>query len=138
MKNADGEIVELRCTYDPATRGGDSPDGRRVKATLHWVSAEHAVRAVVRLYDRLFSVEDPERVTEGKTFLDRLNPHSLETLRDCPVEPSLATAEPGARVQFERLGYFTVDPDSRPGALVFNRTVSLRDKWKKITQEGNQ
>jgi glutaminyl-tRNA synthetase len=138
VKNADGEIVELRCTYDPATRGGDSPDGRRVKATLHWVSAEHAVRAVVRLYDRLFSVEDPERVTEGKTFLDRLNPHSLETLRDCPVEPSLATSEPGARVQFERLGYFTVDPDSRPGALVFNRTVSLRDKWKKITQEGNQ
>jgi glutaminyl-tRNA synthetase len=138
VKNADGEIVELRCTYDPATRGGDSPDGRRVKATLHWVSAEHAVRAVVRLYDRLFSVEDPERATEGKTFLDQLNPHSLETLRDCPVEPSLATAEPGARVQFERLGYFTVDPDSRPGALVFNRTVSLRDKWKKMTQEGNQ
>jgi glutaminyl-tRNA synthetase len=138
VKDAQGGIVELRCTYDPATRGGDSPDGRRVKATLHWVSAEHAVRAVVRLYDRLFSVEDPERVTEGKTFLDHVNPESLETLRDCPVEPGLGTAEPGTRVQFERLGYFAVDSGSRPGALVFNRTVSLRDKWKKIAQEGNQ
>jgi glutaminyl-tRNA synthetase len=109
-----------------------------VKATLHWVSAEHAVRAVVRLYDRLFSVEDPERAAEGKTFVDYLNPDSLETLCDCPVEPSLSTAQPGARIQFERLGYFVVDSDSRPGALVFNRTVSLRDKWKRITQEGNQ
>jgi glutaminyl-tRNA synthetase len=131
VKDAQGEIVELRCTYDPATRGGDSPDGRRVKATLHWVSAEHAVRAVVRLYDRLFFVEDPERAPEGKTFLDVLNPLSLETLRDCPVEPSLGTAEPGARVQFERLGYFAVDRDSAPGALVFNRTVKLRDSWEK-------
>ncbi|HEY3043920.1 MAG TPA: glutamine--tRNA ligase/YqeY domain fusion protein [Vicinamibacterales bacterium] len=136
VKDARGEIVELRCTYDPSTRGGDSPDGRRVKATLHWVSAEHAGRAVVRLYDRLFSVEDPERVTEGKTFLDYVNPHSLETLRDCPVEPSLGRAEPGTRVQFERLGYFAVDPDSRPGALVFNRTVSLRDSWDKIAKRG--
>ena len=135
VKDAQGEIVELRCTYDPATRGGDSPDGRRVKATLHWVSAEHAVRAVVRLYDRLFSVEDPERVPEGKTLLDQLNPHSLETLRDCPVEPSLGAAQPGARVQFERLGYFVVDPDSEAGALVFNRTVSLRDSWAKIAQK---
>jgi glutaminyl-tRNA synthetase len=131
VKDAQGEIVELRCTYDPATRGGDSPDGRRVKATLHWVSAEHALRAVVRLYDRLFSVEDPERVPEGKTFLDHLNPHSLETLRECPVEPSLGGAQPGTRVQFERLGYFAVDPDSRAGALVFNRTVKLRDSWEK-------
>ena len=138
VKDANGQIVELRCTYDPATRGGDSPDGRRVKATLHWVPAEHAVRAVVRLYDRLFSVEDPERVTEGKTFLDHVNPDSLETLRDCPVEPSLGAVEPGARVQFERLGYFCVDPDSRPGALVFNRTVSLRDTWAKIAQKGKQ
>jgi glutaminyl-tRNA synthetase len=136
VKDARGEVVELRCTYDPATRGGDSPDGRRVKATLHWVSAEHAVRAVVRLYDRLFSVEDPERVTEGKTFLDYVNPHSLETLSDCPVEPSLGRAEPGTRVQFERLGYFAVDPDSRSGALVFNRTVSLRDSWDKIAKRG--
>jgi len=138
VKDANGETVELRCTYDPATRGGDSPDGRRVKATLHWVSAEHAVRAVVRLYDRLFSVEDPERVPEGKTFLDVLNPHSLETLRDCPVEPSLATAEPGARVQFERLGYFAVDASSQAGALVFNRTVSLRDSWEKLRNRGSQ
>jgi glutaminyl-tRNA synthetase len=138
VKDAQGEIVELRCTYDPATRGGDSPDGRRVKATLHWVSAEHALGAEVRLYDRLFSVEDPERVTEGRTFLDHLNPHSLETLRGCPVEPSLGAAEPGARVQFERLGYFAVDPDSRPGALVFNRTVSLRDSWAKIAKKGSR
>jgi len=138
VKDANGETVELRCTYDPATRGGDSPDGRRVKATLHWVSAEHAVRAVVRLYDRLFSVEDPERVPEGKTFLDVLNPHSLETLRDCPVEPSLAAAEPGARVQFERLGYFAVDASSQAGALVFNRTVSLRDSWEKLRNRGSQ
>ena len=137
-KDALGEIVELRCTYDPATRGGDSPDGRRVKATLHWVSAEQAVRAVVRLYDRLFSVEDPERGADGQTFLDHLNPHSFETLRDCPVEPSLGTAEPGTRVQFERLGYFVVDRDSRAGALVFNRTVSLRDSWAKIAQKGRQ
>jgi glutaminyl-tRNA synthetase len=135
VKDASGAITELRCTYDPATRGGDSPDGRRVKATLHWVSAEHAVRATVRLYDRLFTVEDPEGVEEGKTFLDHLNPGSLEVLTNCPVEPSLATAEPGMRVQFERLGYFAVDPDSSPGALVFNRTVSLRDAWARIAQK---
>ena len=138
VKDAQGEIVELRCTYDPATRGGDSPDGRRVKATLHWVSAEHASRAVVRLYDRLFSVEDPDRTAEGQTFLDHLNPSSLETLSECPVEPSLSAAEPGTRVQFERLGYFVVDQDSRPGALVFNRTVSLRDTWAKIAQRAGQ
>jgi glutaminyl-tRNA synthetase len=132
VKDDRGRIVELRCTYDPATRGGDAPDGRRVKATLHWVSAAHAIRAEVRLYDRLFSVEDPENVPEGKTFLDCLNQGSLDVLRDCPVEPSLASATEGARVQFERLGYFCVDPDSRPGALVFNRTVSLRDAWARI------
>jgi glutaminyl-tRNA synthetase len=136
VKDAQGEVVELRCTYDPATRGGDSPDGRRVKATLHWVSAQHAIPAVVRLYDRLFSVEDPERPEEGKTFLDYLNPSSLETLSGCPVEPSLAGAAPGTRVQFERLGYFAVDRDSQPGALVLNRTVSLRDSWAKIAQKG--
>jgi len=135
IKNDRGEIVELRCTYDPATRGGDSPDGRKVKATLHWVSAAHAVPAEVRLYDRLFSVDDPENVPEGKTFLDFLNPHSLEVLRDALVEPSLASATAGHRVQFERLGYFSVDPDSRPGALVFNRTVSLRDTWARIAQK---
>src|SRR5439155_2055311 len=135
IKNERGEIVEVRCTYDPATRGGDSPDGRKVKATLHWVSAAHAIRAEVRLYDRLFSVEDPETAPEGKTFLDHLNPRSLETLREALAEPSLAAATPGLRVQFERLGYFCVDPDSRPGALVFNRTVSLRDTWARIAQK---
>jgi len=134
VKDAQGEIVELRCTYDPATRGGDSPDGRRVKATLHWVSAAHAIGAEVRLYDRLFSVKNPEQAPEGKTFLDNLNPESLEVLSDCRAEPGLATAQAAARFQFERIGYFCVDPDSRPGALVFNRTVSLRDTWAKIEQ----
>jgi len=134
IKNAAGEVVELRCTYDPATRGGESPDGRRPKATLHWVSAAHAVPVEVRLYDRLFSVEDPERTAEGKTFLDYLNPKSLEILSGCLAEPSVATAVAPARFQFERLGYFCVDPDSKPGALVFNRTVSLRDAWAKIQQ----
>ena len=124
VKDASGEITELRCTYDPATRGGDAPDGRRVKATLHWVSAEHAVPVEVRLYDRLFSVEDPESAPEGRTFLDYLNPNSLEVLGGAKAEPSLAGATVGTRVQFERLGYFCVDSDSRPGALVFNRTVS--------------
>jgi len=137
VKDANGQVVELHCTYDPATRGGDSPDGRRVKATLHWVSVAHAARAEVRLYDRLFSVEDPERVPEGKTFLDNLNPSSLEVLRECPVEPSLRTATAGTRLQFERIGYFAVDPDTRPGALVFNRTVSLRDTWARIAQKGD-
>jgi glutaminyl-tRNA synthetase len=120
-----GEVVELRCTYDPATRGGDAPDGRKVKATLHWVSARHALRAEVRLYDRLFTVENPG---DGDVdFRTQLNPQSLETLTDCQVEPSLASAAPGSVFQFERLGYFSVDPDSRPTALVFNRTVSLKD-----------
>ena len=135
VKDERGTVQELRCTYDPATRGGDAPDGRRVKATLHWVSAAHAVSAEVRLYDRLFSVEDPENAREGKTFLDYLNPHSLETLTACQVEPSLASARPGDRVQFERLGYFCADSDSKPGALVFNRTVSLRDTWARIEQK---
>jgi glutaminyl-tRNA synthetase len=136
VKDDLGAIVEVRCTYDPATRGGDSPDGRRVKATMHWVSAAHAVPVEVRLYDRLFSVEDPENGKDGKTFLDYLNPGSLEVLTDAKAEPSLAAAEPGLRVQFERLGYFCVDTDSRPGALVFNRTVSLRDTWARIERNG--
>jgi glutaminyl-tRNA synthetase len=136
VKDDRGEIVELRCTYDPATRGGDSPDGRRVKATLHWVSAAHAIPVEVRLYDRLFKVEDPENVPEGETFLDKLNPNSLEVLRECLAEPSLAASAVGTRVQFERIGYFCVDPDSTAGALVFNRTVPLRDTWAKITQRG--
>ncbi len=132
VKDANGEIVELRCTYDPATRGGDSPDGRKVKATMHWVSAAHATPAEVRLYDRLFSVEDPEADEDGKTFVDHLNPASLEVLQGCQVEPSIVSASAGARFQFERLGYFNVDADSRAGALVFNRIVSLRDTWARI------
>jgi len=138
IKDHRGEIVELRCVYDPATRGGDAPDGRRVKATLHWVSAAHAIPAEVRLYDRLFSVEDPDGVASGKTFLDNLNPSSLEILAGAKLEPGLASATPGLRVQFERLGYFCVDPDSRPGALVFNRTVSLRDTWARISEKASQ
>jgi len=136
VKNAAGDIVELRCTYDPATRGGDSPDGRKVKATMHWVSAAHACTAEVRLYDRLFSVEDPDREETGTTFLDYLNPGSLEVLTGCQIEPSLAAAKPGFRFQFERLGYFSVDPDARSGAPVFNRIVSLRDTWARIAQKG--
>ncbi len=132
LKDARGDIVELKCTYDPATRGGDSPDGRRVKATLHWVSAPHAVPLEVRLYDRLFAVEDPENVPEGQTFLENLNPNSLEILTGARGEPSIAALGPGARVQFERLGYFCADSESRETALVFNRTVSLRDAWAKI------
>ena len=135
IKDDRGEVVELRATYDPATRGGDAPDGRRVKATLHWVSADHALPIEVRLYDRLFSVEDPEQVGEGQTFLDHINPASLEVLGGCLAEPSLATAVAPARFQFERIGYFCVDPDSKPGQLVVNRTVSLRDTWAKIEQQ---
>jgi glutaminyl-tRNA synthetase len=138
VKDEQGEIVELRCTYDPATRGGDAPDGRRVKATLHWVSAPHAHPVEVRLYDRLFSVEDPESVQEGLTFLDFINPASLEVLVGCQAEASLAAAAASARFQFERIGYFCADLDSRPGALVFNRTVSLRDAWAKIEQKQRQ
>jgi len=135
VKDDRGEIVELHCTYDPATRGGDAPDGRKVKSTMHWVPAAESVPVEVRLYDRLFSVEDPENAPEGKTFLDYLNPQSLDVLSGARAEPGLASATPGTRVQFERLGYFCVDTDSRPGALVFNRTVSLRDAWAKIAQK---
>ncbi len=139
IKNAAGEIVELRGTYDPATRGGDAPDGRKVKATLHWVSAAHAVDADIRLYDRLFTAEDPEGAAarDGADFTALLNPQSLEVLQGCKVEPSLARATSGARFQFERQGYFAVDPDSAPGGLVFNRTVSLKDSWAKSGQQPN-
>ena len=130
VKDASGQVVELRCTYDPATRGGDAPDGRKVKATLHWVSARHAIDAEVRLYDRLFTSETPG--TGDTDFLTQLNPASLEILTDCKVEPSLEDAAAGERFQFERLGYFCVDPDRRPGAPVFNRTVTLKDTWAKI------
>jgi glutaminyl-tRNA synthetase len=124
--------VELRCTYDPATRGGDAPDGRKVKATIHWVSADHAVPAEVRLYDRLFLKEDPDDVDEGQDFLANLNPDSLEVLTGCRVEPSLGTAAAGSIYQFERQGYFCVDPESARGRLVFNRAVSLKDEWARI------
>ena len=132
-KSPSGEIVELRCSYDPATRGGDARDGRKVKATLHWVSEAHALDAEVRLYDRLFTTEMPG--AEGDYRSD-LNRHSLEVLRGCKLEPGVGTARAGERFQFERLGYFCVDPDSQPGALVFNRTVALKDVWAKIQQRG--
>lgn len=131
IKDESGNIVELHCTYDPETRGGDAPDGRKVKATLHWVSAKHAVRAEARLYDHLFAKPDPEEEEEGKTWLDNLNPNSLN-VTDCFVEPSVVGSQAGARYQFERLGYFCVDKDSTPDKLVFNRTVTLRDTWAKI------
>jgi glutaminyl-tRNA synthetase len=127
-----GEVVELHCTYDPATRGGDAPDGRKVKATLHWVSAAHAHPAEVRLYDSLFTCPDPNDVPEGQDFTANINPNSLEVLPACWVEPGLADAPVGSRYQFERLGYFCLDPDSTPGHPVFNRTVPLRDTWAKI------
>jgi len=127
-----GEVVELHCTYDPATRGGNTPDGRKVKGTIHWLSAPHAVEAEARLYDHLFTKENPEEAAGGGDFKDNLNPHSLETVR-CYVEPSLAAAAPGSRCQFERLGYFCLDAvASSPAHLVFNRTVTLRDTWAKI------
>ncbi len=126
-----GEVVELHCTYDPATKGGWSPDGRKVKGTLHWVSADHALEAEVRLYDRLFSIANPGGDKETD-FKEHLNPNSLETLTNCRVEPGLENAEAGSRIQFERQGYFCVDPDSSGKKLVFNRTVSLRDSWAKI------
>ncbi|HEY3416799.1 MAG TPA: glutamine--tRNA ligase, partial [Armatimonadota bacterium] len=129
VKDEHGEIVELHCTYDPATRGGDAPDGRKVKATLHWVSAKHAVPAEVRLYDNLFSKPDPEEA--GEDFLSNINPDSLETLTS-RIEPSITGAKPGDRYQFERMGYFCVDLDTTPERLVFNRTVTLRDTWAKI------
>jgi glutaminyl-tRNA synthetase len=132
IKDGQGNVVELRCTYDPATRGGDAPDGRKVKATIHWVSAAHAVPAEVRLYDRLFLKENPEEVEEDQDFLANLNRNSLEVLSGCRVEPSLVGAQVGSIYQFERQGYFCVDPDSAGSKLVFNRAVSLRDEWAKI------
>jgi glutaminyl-tRNA synthetase len=138
VKDANGEVVELRCTYDPETRGGDAPDGRKVKATLHWVSASHAIRAEVRLYDQLFSLENPADAPEGADWKDMLNPNSEEVLEDCRVEPSLADVAPGTRLQFERLGYFCVDPDSAAGCPVFNRTVTLKDAWARIQKSGGR
>lgn len=129
ITDENGAIVELRCTYDPQTRCGQAPDGRRVRGTIHWVSAQHAAEAEVRLYDHLFTSERPD---DDDDFMTTLNPRSLEVVSNAKIEPSLADASPGHRFQFERLGYFAVDPDSKPGAIVFNRTVTLRDSWKKV------
>jgi glutaminyl-tRNA synthetase len=135
IKDAEGNIVELRCSYDPASKGGNSPDGRKVKGTIHWVSAQHAVDAEVRLFDRLFSKENPEEVEEGQTFLDNINPDSLQVLQNCKLEPELAKAKVMDKMQFERLGYFCVDKDSTPEHLVFNRSCTLKDSWSKESKK---
>jgi glutaminyl-tRNA synthetase len=156
VKDNTGKAVELHCTYDSATKGGDAPDGRKVKSTIHWLSAPHAIPAEVRLYNNLFTKENPDdvparlgegadvateitespsRSREGKDFTVNLNPNSLEVLQNCLVEPALKDAKPSSRYQFERLGYFCVDPDSKSGKLVFNRTVTLRDEWAKIQKQ---
>jgi glutaminyl-tRNA synthetase len=135
VKNAAGDVVEVHATYDPATRGGNAPDGRKVKSTIHWVSAAHAIDAEVRIYDNLFSNPDPGDVPEGQDFTANLNPNSLEVVAQAKLEPSLTSAKPGDRYQFERLGYFCVDPDSKPGKPVFNRTVALKDTWAKVEKK---
>ncbi|MEE2902468.1 MAG: glutamine--tRNA ligase/YqeY domain fusion protein [Myxococcota bacterium] len=136
VKDENGEVIEVHCTYDPETKGGTPPDGRKVKGTIHWVSAEHAIDAEVRLYDKLFNVEDPNIVEEGQTFLDHLNPDSLEIIENAKLEPSFKSAEAGAKYQFERTGYFCVDSkDSTAEKLVFNRTVALRDSWAKMMKK---
>jgi glutaminyl-tRNA synthetase len=135
VKDDAGNVVEVRCTYDPATRGGDAPDGRKVKGTIHWVAAATAVDAEVRLYDHLFAKPDPNDAPEGQTFLANLNPKSLELLTGCKLEPSVAGSPAGKTFQFERLGYFCVDKDSTPGKIVFNRSVTLRDTWAKIEKK---
>jgi glutaminyl-tRNA synthetase len=136
VKNDQGEVIEVHCSYDPATRGGNNPpDGRKVKSTIHWVSAAHAVNAEVRIYENLFTIEDPNQTAEGQDFTASLSPNSLEVLTQCKLEPSLANAAPGTRYQFERLGYFCADPDSTPAKPVFNRTVALKDTWAKIEKK---
>lgn len=137
IKDDQGEVVEIHCTYDPATKGGDAPDGRKVKATLHWVSSLHAVQAEVRLFDRLFTREDPEDVGDEQDFTSNINPNSLETLPACYLEPGMAGAKPGEKFQFERIGYFVVDPDTTNECLVFNQTVPLRDTWARIQKRQN-
>jgi glutaminyl-tRNA synthetase len=134
IKDADGNITELRCTYDPATRGGFAPDGRRVKATIHWVSAAHAVEAEARLYDHLFTVEVPD-ADPDRDFIELLNPQSMVVLSPIYVEPAVRDSAVGDRLQFERLAYFAIDPDSTDDKLVFNRTVTLRDDWQKIQKQ---
>ena len=136
VKNDKGEVVEVHCTYDPSTRGGNSPDGRKVKSTIHWVSAAHAIEAEIRLYDKLFAVENPDRTAEGQDFTENLNPNSLEVISGAKLEPSLSNATSGDRYQFERLGYFCVDSESRPDKLVFNRTLALKDTWAKVEKKG--
>jgi glutaminyl-tRNA synthetase len=138
VKDAAGQVTELHCTYDPATRGGNAPDGRKVKSTIHWVSAEHAMDAEVRLYDTLFTREDPNEVEDGQDFTANLNPQSLEVVKGAKLEPSLRGAKPGTGYQFERLGYFSVDPDTTLEKLVFNRTVALRDTWAKIEKKSDK
>jgi len=138
VKDASGQVTEIHCSYDPATRGGNAPDGRKVKSTIHWVSAEHAINAEVRLYDTLFTKEDPNQTEEGQDFTANLNPNSLEVVGNAKLEPSLRAAKPGDRFQFERLGYFAVDLDSTPEKPVFNRTVGLRDTWAKIEKKSGQ
>ena len=137
VKDASGNVVEVHCTYDPASRGGNSPDGRKVKSTIHWVSTKHAIEAEVRLYDKLFAKPDPNDYPDGGTFLDNLNPDSLEVIADAKLEPSLAKANVGDRFQFERVGYFCLDADSADGKLVFNRTLSLKDSWAKIEKKSS-
>ena len=137
VEDAAGEVVELRCTYDPTTKSGEAGAARKVKGTIHWVSAAHAVPAEVRLYDRLFTKEDPNDAPEGQDWLTNLNPASLE-VRQAFVEPTLAAGAPGSFFQFERLGYFSVDPDATPGKPVFNRSVGLRDTWAKIEKKGRE
>jgi glutaminyl-tRNA synthetase len=134
-KNEKGEVVEVHCTYDPATHGGNAPDGRKVKSTIHWVSAANAIDAEVRIYETLFTKENPDEVEEGQDFTANLNPNSLEVITQAKLEPSLANAAAGSRYQFERLGYFCVDPDSKPGKPVFNRTVALKDTWAKVERK---
>ncbi len=131
-------MIELHCTYDPETRGGYAPDGRKVQGTLHWVSASHCLDAEIRLYDRLFLKADPTQTAPGGSFIDNLNPDSLQLLTGCKVEAGLNKAKPGYRCQFERIGYFCVDPDSTPGKLVLNRTATLRDTWAKIEEAQKQ
>jgi len=133
-----GEIAEIHCTVDPSSRGGMSADGRRVKGTLHWVSAMHSIGAEMRLYDQLFNRANPDDVEEGKAFTDNLNPNSLQVVRSARLEPSLADAKTGQTYQFMRKGYFCLDPESRPGELVFNRTIALRDSWAKIQGRAGQ
>jgi glutaminyl-tRNA synthetase len=135
VKDVEGNVVEVHCTYDPLSRGGNSPDGRKVKSTIHWVSSAHAISAEIRLYDKLFTKANPYDVAEDEDVLSNLNPNSLEVLTGAKLEPSLAEAKPENRFQFERVGYFCVDRDSAAGKLVFNRTLSLKDSWAKIEKK---